>query len=54
MKNISNNKLAILGISSFLISMGFEQMGFEILQAIAIFGFGFCFGMIFHKDKMFK
>jgi hypothetical protein len=48
MKNISkNNKLAILGVSSFLISLGFEQLGFRGLELAALFCFGFSFGSIF-------
>ncbi len=53
MKNISkNNKLAILGTISFLVSLGFEQLGFDALQLIALFGFGFCFGKIFNKEEI--
>jgi hypothetical protein len=48
MKNISkNNKLAILGTVSFLISLGFEQLGFRGLELAALFCFGFSFGSIF-------
>ena len=52
MKNISkNNKLAILGVSSFLVSLGFEQLGLRGLELSALFCFGFSFGSIFFGDK---
>jgi hypothetical protein len=52
MKNISNNnKLAILGTVSFLVSMGFEQLGFRDLELAALFCFGFSFGCIFFNKK---
>ena len=56
MKNISkNNKLAILGVSSFLIAMGFGQLGLETLELAALFCFGFSFGSnFFGKEEEVK
>jgi hypothetical protein len=52
MKNISNNnKLAILGTVSFLVSLGFGQLGFKGLELAALFCFGFSFGCIFFNKK---
>ena len=55
MKNISkNNKLAILGVSSFLISLIFGQLGLGSLELAALFCFGFSFGGIFFGEKEVK
>jgi hypothetical protein len=52
MKNISNNnKLAILGTVSFLVSIGFSELGMEGAQLAALFCFGFSFGCIFFNKK---
>ena len=52
MKNISNNnKFAILGTVSFLVSMGFGKLGMEGAELAALFCFGFSFGCIFFNKQ---
>ena len=51
MKNISNNnKLAILGTVSFLVSMGFSELGMEGAQLAALF----CFGLVSVVSSLIK